>query len=334
MKPKLVALRAIGLGDLLTATPALRAVGRAFSDHHRILATTAPMLPLAKLIGGFDEYVAVEPLADLPEECASADIGVNLHGSGPESHNVLKRAGAIHLLAFASGEAEVVGPPWQAQEHEVDRWCRMLRYFGVSAEPSDLDLYLPSTPLMDAYRDVTVVHPGAAFASRRWPVERWAAVVKSEVRAGRRVVLTGSTDEVELCEALALAADVECENLVGRTSIVELAEVIAAASRVLCADTGVAHVATAVRTPSVVLFGPAPPALWGPPAGREIHRVLWAGRKGDPRGSVLDPGLASITVDDVIAASRELPAPPAEVIEPVTSIANIAPFVGEAELAG
>lgn len=94
--------------------------------------------------------------------------------------------------------------------------------------------------------------------------------------------------------------------LAGRTGILDLARVVAGAGLVLCGDTGVAHLATATRTPSVVLFGPTPPSLWGPPPGRPIHRVLWAGRRGDPLAADLDGGLLQITVDDVVVAIETL----------------------------
>jgi ADP-heptose:LPS heptosyltransferase len=94
--------------------------------------------------------------------------------------------------------------------------------------------------------------------------------------------------------------------LAGRTDIVELAALIAAAGRVVCGDTGVAHLATAVATPSVVLFGPTPPTRWGPPATRH-HVALWAGRDGDPQGREPDPGLLALTVGDVIDTLDALP---------------------------
>jgi ADP-heptose:LPS heptosyltransferase len=53
--------------------------------------------------------------------------------------------------------------------------------------------------------------------------------------------------------------------------------------------------------PSVVLFGPTPPAEWGPPPERPWHRVLWAGRRGDPNGPEPDPGLLEIEPDAVVA---------------------------------
>jgi ADP-heptose:LPS heptosyltransferase len=69
---------------------------------------------------------------------------------------------------------------------------------------------------------------------------------------------------------------------------------------VVCGDTGVGHLATAFGTPSVLLFGPTPPALWGPPASRPQHRVLHHGGRGDPHGATLDPALAAISVADVL----------------------------------
>ncbi|HEX2192833.1 MAG TPA: glycosyltransferase family 9 protein, partial [Acidimicrobiales bacterium] len=95
-----------------------------------------------------------------------------------------------------------------------------------------------------------------------------------------------------------------------RTDLAELAAVVAAAARVASADTGVAHLATALRTPSVVLFGPEPPSRWGPPPDRPWHRALWAGRRGDPRGSTPDQGLLALGVEDVAAALDTLPAAP------------------------
>jgi ADP-heptose:LPS heptosyltransferase len=64
-----------------------------------------------------------------------------------------------------------------------------------------------------------------------------------------------------------------------------------------------------MRTPSVVLFGPTPPAEWGPPASRPWHRALWAGRRGDPHAAEPDPGLLELGPDAVQAALDGLPSP-------------------------
>jgi len=85
----------------------------------------------------------------------------------------------------------------------------------------------------------------------------------------------------------------------------------------VCGDTGVAHLATALGTPSVVLFGPTSPARWGPPPDRAIHQVLWAGRTGDPHASRPDPGLLAIGENEVLQALTRLPADRTEDSRPI-----------------
>ncbi len=93
----------------------------------------------------------------------------------------------------------------------------------------------------------------------------------------------------------------------GKTDVLQLASLVAYAGRVVCGDTGVAHLATAFKTPSVLLFGPTDPAQWGPTIDRELHRVIWYGQTGDPHGDALDSSLSRITVEDVVAELEMLP---------------------------
>lgn len=297
--PALLVLRALGLGDLLTAVPALRALADAFPGHRRLLATDPALEPLVGVAGVADEVVPARPLA--PFACpARVDVAVNLHGRGPESSRLLTSVRPHRLVAFAHPDVpETAGcPPWRSQEHEVERWCRLLYECGIPADPGrlDLDVDAPTT-------GVTVLHPGAASGARRWPPGRWAEVAHAERAEGREVVVSGGPGEVPLARAVAGAAGLPAGAVVaGRTGILDLARLVAGAGLVVCGDTGVAHLATATRTPSVVLFGPTPPALWGPPPERAIHSALWAGRRGDPLADEPDPGLLRITVADVLDA--------------------------------
>jgi len=310
-RPLLLAYRALGLGDFLTAVPALRALARAFPGHRRVLAAPAAIAPLAALSGAVDEVVDAAPLAPLPPELRGADVAVNLHGRGPQSHRVLLAARPRRLIAFAA--EGVAGPRWRQSEHEVARWCRLLRASGIAADSRELGLPVPGAAAVPpGARGATVLHAGAASAARRWPAERWAAVARAERAAGREVVLTGSPDERPAAERIATAAGLGPQAvLAGRTDLIGLAAAVAAAGRVACADTGVAHLATAFGVPSVVLFGPTPPAEWGPPPDRLRHRVLWTGGRGDPHADEPDPGLLAITEDEVVAALEALPGAPA-----------------------
>jgi ADP-heptose:LPS heptosyltransferase len=192
-------------------------------------------------------------------------------------------------------------------EHEVVRWCRLLGESGIETDPADLDLDVPDGPVPREAIGATVIHPGAGHAARRWPAHRWADVARAEAQRGRPVVITGSRDEAALCRLVAALAGLPPRVvLAGATDVVELARVVKTAARLVCGDTGVAHLATAVRTPSVVLFGPTAPSRWGPPADRSWHRVLWAGTTGAPNAPHVDSGLLRIPPASVIAALDEM----------------------------
>jgi ADP-heptose:LPS heptosyltransferase len=83
----------------------------------------------------------------------------------------------------------------------------------------------------------------------------------------------------------------------GAASLLELASLVRGAGVLLCGDTGVAHLATALRRPSVVLFGPSAPRV-SLPVARAWHHVLWAGWDGEERKS---RGLLEIAVEDVLS---------------------------------
>jgi ADP-heptose:LPS heptosyltransferase len=300
-------LRALGLGDLLTAVPALRALARAFPGHRRVLAMPAALAPLAELTDTVHEVLEAAPLAPLTG-VTSPEVAVNLHGRGPQSHGVLVATRPGRLLAFAHPDvpATLGAPAWRVGEHEAVRWCRLLAAYGIEADPREVGLRRPATPVAPGLRGATLIHPGAASPARRWPAERFARVALTELEAGRRVLVTGGPGELALASRVARRAGLGDDDVRADLPILELAALVAAAGRIVVGDTGVAHLATAFGTPSVVLFGPSSPAAWGPPPERRQHIALWAGRHGDPHGHRADPGLLAITVEDVSNALERL----------------------------
>jgi ADP-heptose:LPS heptosyltransferase len=296
MRPVLV-LRALGLGDALTGVPALRGLRRRYGDRPLLLAGPEPVSSWLVRLGLVDDVIPTTSLAARPPGLGlGPHDAVNLHGRGPESHRVLQEAGPDDLIAFDCVAADHVrGCPWQLDEHEVDRWCRLVSWAGGPCGIDDLRLPI------DAEGDgAVVVHPGAASRARQWPLSRWIEVVAQLRVDGHRVVLTGSESEVELCSAI--PAD---EDLSGRLSLDELAERVASAALLLSTDTGVAHLATAVGTRSVTLFGPVPPAWWGPCIDLDLHTVLYHGSQlGDPHADQPDEALLRIEVSEVLSAAR------------------------------
>jgi ADP-heptose:LPS heptosyltransferase len=304
MRGRLLVLRALGLGDLLAGVPALRALRRACPDHELVLAGPAGLGPVAAATGAVDRLLpAAAPGRAVPAVLdwtgPPPDLAVDLHGNGPASLRPLAALHPRRLLGFAAPD----GPPWYAEEHERDRWCRLLTAYGFDADPADL--LLPRPPGPSPAPGAVVLHPGAGAPSRCWPVDRYAAVAEALRARGHRVVVTGGADENDLVARLAKDARLpDTDVFGGGLPYGRLAALVAGAHAVISGDTGVAHLAVAHAAPSVTLFGPVPPSRWGPPA-HPRHRVLWhpgPDGAGDPHGDTPDPALLRITAGEVLHA--------------------------------
>ncbi|MGW5051876.1 glycosyltransferase family 9 protein [Actinokineospora sp. NPDC004072] len=296
----ILVLRALKLGDLLVAVPALRAL-RAHWPGERVLYACQPWLePVLRLTGSVDELLPVHGLEPLPERLRGVDVAVNLHGAGPTSTEILDALDPVRRIGHAPAWP---GPPWRDDLHERDRWCRLLTAHGIPADPTAFTLDHPgvASPAPGA----VLVHPGAAYGSKRWPPDRFATVARTLRAAGHHVVVTGVERERELAEHVAAEAGADC--LAGRTPLDTLAALVADARLLISGDTGVAHLATAYRTPSVVLFGPVGPEQWGPPPTGP-HRTLTHPtlRRGTPFTNDPDPALLAITPTEVLTAAETL----------------------------
>jgi len=294
---------------VLTSVPALRAIRRGLPAHQLVLAGPAALADLVLGPDLVDRVLPAQGLEPVEWEGPSPDVAVDLHGCGPESHRLLQALAPRRLVGFACPAAGVAGPEWRPGEHEVHRWCRLAEHAGWPADPSQLRL--PPPTVASPAPGAVVIHPGAAYPSRRWPVERFAAVGSWARGQGLDVVVTGNAEEQPLAVAVADAAGLAPDAvLAGRTDVRSLSALVHGARLVISGDTGIAHLATAFGTPTVVLFGPVPPSEWGPPV-EGPHTVLWhgaerasTGGRGDPHGEAVDPALLTITVDEVITAAR------------------------------
>jgi ADP-heptose:LPS heptosyltransferase len=306
IEQRALVLRALGLGDLFTGIPAFRAIARSFADHELVLAAPAWQAPIARACG-FDRVADVGETAPLPR-VGPVDVAINLHGCGPGSTRRLLELAPARLIAYHHADVPqtVDGPAWRCDEHEIERWCRLLGHHDIICDVTDLDLERPA-PIDVSHVGAVVVHPGAASTGRRWPAERFAQVVRSIRARGIAVVLTGSSAEEPLCSTVRDLAGASngVTSLAGSTDLEGLCALVASARAVLSNDTGIAHVAAAFAVPSITIFGPTSPQRWGPP-NRLLHRCLWAGREGDPHAAELDAGLAAITVEQVLDVVEEV----------------------------
>ena len=302
------------------ALPALRLLRRGLPDHRLVVAGAAPLLDAVRAWGLADEAIEAKEWK-LSSSVGVPDVAVNLHGRGPQSVDLL--AGLIPRLLVSFGEPGGAGPgrvvlPWDAadlpyaSEHQAERWLRLVRagIGGGDRRPADSALVAPQLdPEPPVPPGAVILHPGAASGARRWPGKQFSDVAAALGDAGIDVVVTAGPGEERLAEAVVFGAVSRRVRAWAPASVVELSAGLSRASAIVVGDTGVGHLATALRVPGVHLYGPSDPAIWGPVDDRARRRVLHPvlyGDPTDPHARATHPALLRITPDDVLTALNDL----------------------------
>ena len=321
LEPRRIAVvRALMLGDLLCAVPALRAFRRAFPEAQIVLVGLAwarafverfdHLLDGHLELPGYPGLPEAEPRnAEIPAflERARAmrfDLAVQLHGSGEVTNGLALALGARRTAGFfrpgdPCPDAELF-VPYPEERHEIHRLLSLPERLGLAVDgdtlefplrPGDEDEAKTLAPSLTP-GGYACVHPGARSA-RPWSAERFAEVADALAARGLDVVLTGSEAERTLAERVAVLMRAVPLDLVGRTSLGGLAAILARARLLVCNDTGVSHLAAALRVPSVVVVTTSDPDRWAP-LDRDRHRIVVRPTSAAPVVSEADALLAAL----------------------------------------
>lgn len=297
---RIAVFRALQLGDMLCAVPALRAL-RTQAPRARITLIGLPWAEsfarrFARYVDdtlvfpgapGFPEQPPRPEALDAFFEAARRrrfDLALQLHGSGTLSNGIVAQLGASRCAGFAPQRQDRPGfPVWPRRGAEPRRWLGLLQRLGVAARGTRLELPVTAAERRAARalqarhglapRRYLVLHPGARLPSRRWPLERFTQVGRALAADGWRIAVTGAADEAPLVEGLAFLIGAQAVSLAGATGLGELAALIGDSRLLVANDTGVSHVAAALRTPSVIVACGSDAARWAP-LNRRRHRVL------------------------------------------------------------
>ncbi len=155
------------------------------------------------------------------------------------------------------------------------------------------------------------IAPGARWATKRWPAERFAAVADALAADGFRIVLCGGPSDRDAFAAFRAAARARVAADLSFLPLDALAAAIARVQLLVACDSGPVHLATAVGTPVLALFGPTSTARWGPPPpGRALARGRACAPGSNHGGDYCPEGhhrcLADLAPEAVLAAAREM----------------------------
>ncbi len=287
------------LGDIVLTTPLLRELRKAHPSARIVALTTR--LGAAALDGlpYLDEILTVDKRARGRGVGETLRVAARLRRQRPDLAFAAQRSFRTGFLLRASGAQVRVGfsgapgswaytakVAWEPSSHAVRRYLELSAPAGGRPDLADPRPELAVTERAAervasllcaagiAERDpVLAVAPGSIWGTKRWPAEGFASVVRAGAARELRAVLTGSADERALCLRVAELSGSPALVLAGETSIQEVTALLARSRALVTNDSGPGHVAAAVGTPVVAIFGPTIPGFGYAPFGPE-HRIV------------------------------------------------------------
>jgi heptosyltransferase I len=206
-------------------------------------------------------------------------------------------------------------PPYNPDEHAVQRYLRLAQHLGAAGEPVRFRLSLPveagknlESLWLEKSGPLIVMHPGTRWPTKHWPPESFASLADSLIGERRaKVVFTGSPADRALISHIRSLMTLPAVDLSGRTDLKALARLFYQAEVAVTTDTGPMHLAAAVGTPVVAVFGPTAPWRTGPFGPQ--HRVVRTDLSCSPcfRRQCPNPKcLTDLGVPEVLAAVNDL----------------------------
>ena len=306
-KPRRIAVfRALYLGDLLLAVPALRALRESFPQAEITLIglpwAAAFAARFRRYIDRFVEFVGYPGISELPvceeriapflaeQQAYGYDLALQMHGSGQTSNAFVLALGGRTTAGYTIGtpssasRALTWSAPYPVDRPEIWRNLGLVALAGCTHLDPALEFPLcaqdraEATTLLSglprARGPLIGFHPGASRPARRWPAAYFAALADELARElDATIIITGGSGEESIAREMVDKMTTEALNFAGKTSLGGLAAIMSRVDLFISNDTGPAHLADALATPSITIFGPSEPRRWAA-LDRAIHPFI------------------------------------------------------------
>ncbi len=322
---QILVIRYSALGDVVLATSVLEPLRARFPGARIEWVTDALYAPLLE---GLPEIAQVHRLAREGPDAALPlagrlrgrfDVVIDLQNKLRSA--VVARAAAPLRTAFRRRTAlralmAVFGSdPPLVRAHATQLYAEALAPLGVAGPgPVKVSLSpqaraLAADALQGVEAPAVAIAPGARWATKRWPAERFAAVADALHAEGVRIVLCGGPGDRDAFAAFRAATRARVAADLSFLPLDALAAAIAGVDLLIACDSGPVHLATAVGTPVLALFGPTSTMRWGPPPpGRALSLDLACAPCSNHGGDYCPEGhhrcLGDLAPQAVLAAAR------------------------------
>ena len=311
------------LGDLILALPAIKALRDALQPARMEMMGHPWTLALVSGHPYADAIMEINRGAMAPffQEAAALPAEICRHleefaaafcfsRSETLAYN-LRRAGIRQVFTLPSFPGK--------RMHVIDHHLSSLKAVGIAAAATPPMIHLRHEERQEAeqfllqkdwdFQEIVALHPGAGSRKKAWPAARFAALARALASAGHKIlILEGPADKAAAAEVMAGLSGIPYL-LVQDLPVTTLAALIGLACLFIGNDSGISHLAAALKRPTIALFGPTDPYVWAP----RNDRVFWLQgqaacapcTRDAQRSCKQQHCLASITVEAVMALIAE-----------------------------
>jgi len=294
-------LRALQLGDFLCCIPAVRALREAFPNAHIAWIGLPGNSGLAQRFAHYiDEYIPFPGYPGLPEQAidppaivafiqkiqqSAFDLVLQLQGNGTYVNGLVTLFNARITAGFYKNDIfrpnENYFIPYPEDMHEIERHLALIRHLKLPVDSTVLEfpILIDRSPINEKYslepQTYICIHPGSRGSWRQWPPTYFALIADFCIKNGYRIVLTGTAGEKDIVNAVAAHMQYDPILLAGETDLDELAILLKQARGLIANCTGIAHIAYALHTPSIIISMDGEPHRWGPPKNYRHKIINW-----------------------------------------------------------
>ena len=276
------------IGDVLLATPTVRAIKAARPDVRVTMMVNRGTEDVLSGNPDLDEIIVL----DKGSLTAQSRLIAGLRHRQFDTVIDLTDGDRSAFLSWVSGAPVRIGfndehrwrgryytqviQPIPGMQHRIDRDLEALKPIGIQAGSKDPQLWLThedensAGQLLDQLgvqrsQPMVILQPGARYWFKAWPPERFAELADHlTAQYDCRVLIGGSNQDIDLAQQIRQMAKCSLVIMAGRTTIKQFAAIAKKSALFVGSDSGAMHIAAAVGTPVVALFGPSNPAEWGP----------------------------------------------------------------------